>query len=136
MRGCSLVIKPGDRVLLEGPSGCGKSTFAALLGGLREVGSGLLLVDGFDRHALGVEAWRKRVVTVPQFHENHIFSSTFAFNALMGDEWPPRGDSQRRLYKICKELGLGPLLKKMPRSTLRDAMWHEMKPRATEHGSR
>ncbi len=35
LQDCSLLIYPGDRILLEGPSGGGKSTLAAVLTGLR-----------------------------------------------------------------------------------------------------
>jgi hypothetical protein len=31
---------------------------------------------------------RRRVVSAPQFHENHVLTETFAFNLLMGRGWP------------------------------------------------
>jgi ATP-binding cassette subfamily B protein len=114
LRGCSLRVRVGDRLLLEGPSGGGKSTFAALLTGLRRAESGLLLLGGLDRHTLGAEGWRRRVVAAPQFHENHVFSATFAFNLLMGRDWPPSPDDLQEAEKICRELELGPLLDRMP----------------------
>jgi ATP-binding cassette subfamily B protein len=90
LRGCSLRVCTGDRLLLEGPSGGGKSTFAALLTGLRVPESGLLLLGGLDRQTLGSGGWRRRVAAAPQFHDNHVFSATFTFNLLMGRRWPPR----------------------------------------------
>jgi ABC-type bacteriocin/lantibiotic exporter with double-glycine peptidase domain len=84
LQGCDLRICAGDRLLLEGPSGGGKSTLASLLSGLRVPESGLLLLRGLDRHTLGAEGWRRRVVAAPQFHENHVLTETFAFNLLMG----------------------------------------------------
>ena len=74
LRGCSLRLCPGDRLLLEGPSGGGKSTLAALLTGLRQPESGLVLLGGLDRQTLGAEGWRRRVVAAPQFHDNHVFA--------------------------------------------------------------
>jgi ATP-binding cassette subfamily B protein len=118
LRGCSLRIYPGDRLLLEGPSGGGKSTLAALLVGLRLPQSGLLLLHGLDRHTLGVEGWRRRVVAAPQFHENHVFAGTFAFNLLMGGQWPPRPSDLEAATAICRELGLGDLLDQMPAGML------------------
>src|SRR2546423_534361 len=66
IRGSGLRILVGDRILLEGPSGSGKSTLAALLVGLRNADSGLLLLRGFDRQTLGEENWRRMVVAAPQ----------------------------------------------------------------------
>jgi ATP-binding cassette subfamily B protein len=114
LRGCSLRVAAGDRILLEGPSGGGKSTLGAILCGLRRPTSGLLLLGGLDRHVLGGQAWRRRVVSAPQFHENHVFSATFAFNLLMGRAWPPSPEDLGAADAICRELGLGPLLDRMP----------------------
>lgn len=112
--GCSLTLAAGDRVLLEGPSGGGKSTLASVLNGLRQPTSGLLLLDGLDRYSLGAETWRHRVAVAPQFHENHVFTETFAFNLLMGRRWPPRTEDLAAAETLCRELGLGDLLIRMP----------------------
>lgn len=114
VRGCSLEIRRGDRLLLEGPSGGGKSTLASLLTGIRKPAAGLLLLGGLDRATLGDHAWRRRVVAVPQFHENHVFMGTFLFNALMGGEWPPSQRDVEQAEVLCHELGLGGLLARMP----------------------
>ena len=114
LQGCNLRINPGDRLLLEGSSGGGKSTLAALLTGLRTPTSGLLLLHGLDRQTLGSAAWRKRIVSAPQFHENHVMAETFAFNLLMGRRWPPSVEDLREAETICRELGLGDLLERMP----------------------
>ncbi len=114
LQNCSVTIHTGDRVLLEGPSGSGKSTLAALLTGLRAPESGLLLLHGLDQQTLGDQAWRSRVAAAPQFHENHVMTETFAFNLLMGRRWPPTPDDLNEAIEICHELGLGPLLARMP----------------------
>jgi ATP-binding cassette, subfamily B, bacterial len=114
LRNCSVRVAARDRLLLEGPSGGGKSTLSLLLAGVRAPEAGTLLLDGLDRHTLGSGEWRRRVVTVPQFHENHVFSSTFAFNLLMGRGWPPRGEDIEEAELVCRELGLGELLARMP----------------------
>lgn len=110
----SLQIYPGDRMLLEGPSGGGKSTLGAVLTGLRMPETGSMLLWGFDRQLLGAEAWRKRVVMAPQFQENHVFSETFAFNLLMGRRWPPEAEDLAEAEAVCRELGLGEVLERMP----------------------
>jgi ATP-binding cassette subfamily B protein len=114
LQACSLRIRQGDRLLLEGPSGGGKSTLAALLAGLRLPESGLLLLQGLDRQTLGGAEWRRRVVVAPQFHENHVLSETFAFNLLMGRTWPAGVEELAEAETICRELGLGDLLDRMP----------------------
>ena len=114
LRNCNLQIYRGDRLLLEGPSGGGKSTLAAVLAGLRVPESGLLLLEGLDRQSLGSDEWRRRVVAAPQFHENHVFSETFVFNLLMGRRWPPLPEDLREADEVCRELGLGELIERMP----------------------
>jgi len=118
LKGCSLIIRRGDRLLLEGSSGGGKSTLTSLLVGLRVPQSGLLLLRGLDRQTLGDEGWRQRVVSAPQFHENYVLTETFAFNLLMGRRWPPHEEDLREATAICSELGLEPLLNKMPAGML------------------
>jgi ATP-binding cassette subfamily B protein len=110
----SLIVRSGERLLLEGPSGGGKSTLAAVLTSLRKAESGSLLLWGYDRQILGGQEWRRRVVMAPQFQENHVFSETFAFNLLMGRNWPPRPGDLEQAEIICRELGLGDLLDRMP----------------------
>jgi ATP-binding cassette subfamily B protein len=107
-------IEEGDRVLLQGSSGSGKSTWVALASGLRLPDSGLLFLRGIDRKTLGDRDWRRRVVAAPQFHENHVFSGTLAFNLLMGRRWPPEPEDLAEAETICRELGLGALLDSMP----------------------
>lgn len=111
---CHVRMHAGERLLLEGPSGGGKSTLAALLAGLRRPESDLLLLRGLDAPTLGPVGWRRRVVAVPQFHQNHVLAETFAFNLLMGRRWPPRPEDLAEAETLCRELGLGNLLDRMP----------------------
>jgi ABC-type multidrug transport system fused ATPase/permease subunit len=114
LEGCSLQIAHGDRILLEGPSGGGKSTLVSLLTGLRAPDTGVLLLRGLDRATFGASGWRKRVAAAPQFHENHVLSGSFAYNLLLGREWPVSLESREEAKAICHELGLDELLAKMP----------------------
>lgn len=118
LRKCSLSLVIGDRILLQGPSGGGKSTLASLLAGLRRPQSGLLLLEGLDWQTWGQDGWRRRVVSAPQFHENYVLAETFAFNLLMGRRWPPSHDDLREADEICRELGLGGLIERMPAGLL------------------
>ncbi len=114
LRPTSLAIAPGERVLLEGATGSGKSTLAALLAGFRAPTSGYLLAGGFDRVTLGPDLWRRCVVVAPQHHENHVFSSSLAFNLLLGRPLPHSPDDLREAREMCEALGLAPLLERMP----------------------
>jgi ATP-binding cassette subfamily B protein len=114
LRGVSLDIHPGDRVLLEGPSGGGKSTLAGLLAGQHEPESGLLLLGGLDRRTVGHDGWRRHIAKAPQYHDNHVLSASFAFNLLMGRAWPPTPSDMQHASAVCEELGLGALIGRMP----------------------
>ncbi len=117
------VISRTDRVLLEGPSGGGKSTLVSLLSGWREPSTGSLLLNGLDRASQGAVRWRRHVAAAPQFHENHVFTGTLGFNLLLAA--PPQAASpvggvpagvraEQRALEVCRELGLGPLIERMP----------------------
>ncbi|MFO1329931.1 MAG: ABC transporter ATP-binding protein [Rubrivivax sp.] len=113
LRGVDLQIGAGERVLLQGASGGGKSTLAALLTGARRPQSGLLLLQGLDAPTLGAQ-WNDLATAAPQFHENHVFSGTLAFNLLMGRQWPPTRETLAEAQALCEELGLGELIARMP----------------------
>jgi len=114
LRGASLTVARGDHVVLRGPSGAGKSTLAALLAGLQRPHAGAVQLAGLDRHSLGARGWARRVALAPQFHDNHVFDGSLAFNLLLSRRWPPTAADLAEAAAICHELGLGPLLARMP----------------------
>jgi ATP-binding cassette subfamily B protein len=114
LEGCTFAVRAGDRVLVEGASGGGKSTLAALLAGMCEPTAGALRLAGVEQAVLGPDRWRARIGGAPQFHENHVFSASLAFNLLLGRAWPPRPEDIAEAEAICRELELGPLLARMP----------------------
>jgi hypothetical protein len=63
-------------------------------------------------------AERRRVVLAPQFPDNHVLLGSFAFNALMGRRWPPQPGDLEEAEQICRSLGMGPLLERMPAGLL------------------
>jgi len=109
-----LRIRAGDRILLEGGSGSGKSTLAAIVAGLRLPTRGLALLHGLDPATWGERAWRTRAVAAPQFHDNRVIAGTFAFNLLLGRGGMPEPKALAEAEAICRELGLGPLIERMP----------------------
>ena len=113
LRGIDLRVRRGERILLEGASGGGKSTLGNIITGLRMPESGLLLLNGLDRHTLG-DGWRRHAVNVPQFHDNYILSESLAFNLLMGRNWPATAADLQEAEALCRTLGLGELIERMP----------------------
>jgi ATP-binding cassette subfamily B protein len=104
-------VRAGEKVLLEGASGSGKTTLFKIIAGEQIPSSGIVLVGGTDRFSVSDIDWRRRVASAPQFHENYIFSHTFAFNL---DPWGEPGVETEEQREICSELGLRPLLERMP----------------------
>lgn len=107
-------VRAGDWMLLEGESGGGKSTLVSILSGLRKQTSGLLLAAGLDLATLGPSNWRSRVASAPQYHENHVLTGPLAYNLLMGRSWPALPEDMEEARTVAEELGLGPLLERMP----------------------
>jgi ATP-binding cassette subfamily B protein len=112
--GCDVSVDPSARIVLDGDSGAGKSTLAAVLAGARTPEQGTRLLGGEPFAAVGAEEWRRRVSLSPQFHENHLLLGSFAFNVLMGRGWPASPDDLEEAWTVCQQLGLGPLLDRMP----------------------
>lgn len=107
----NLRIERGERVLVGGPSGGGKTTLSKLLTGELRATSGTILVNGVDAASVPEAAWRQRVVSSPQFHENYVFTNTFGFNV---DPKGAPGELSSAARAVCLELGLRELLGKMP----------------------
>jgi ATP-binding cassette subfamily B protein len=114
LRDCELEVARGDRILLEGVSGSGKSTLASIIAGLRQPDSGLVLAGGLDRPTLGERGWRRRIAMVPQFHDNHVFYGSLAFNLLAERGGPKTLEDLAEARELCEELGLGAMLERMP----------------------
>jgi ATP-binding cassette subfamily B protein len=68
---------------------------------------------GLDRDTLGPH-WQRLATEAPQFHDNHILSGTMALNLLLGREGPHGPADLDEARELCDELGLGPLLARMP----------------------
>ena len=114
IKNCDFTIWKGDRILLQGESGSGKSTLLKLLTAMYTRHSGVLLLNGLDVASIGAKQWRKHIASAPQFHENHVLTESFAFNLLLGDQWPPSQKKFEESIQICEELGLGDLIQRMP----------------------
>ncbi len=78
----------------------------------RAATSGQVLMRGLDRTTVGSARWQRQIAT--QFHDNHVLSGSLAFNLLMGRAWPPAPGDRREAEAVCRELGLGSMIDRMP----------------------
>ena len=99
----SLDIRPREFVSVVGPSGCGKSTLLKLVGGLENVSSGKVVVDG-------------KVLEGPPDRLGMVFQRdvlldwrTILDNVLLSIEFTrkPRADERERAMTLINRFGLG-----------------------------
>ena len=103
----SFRIAPGEHVALVGPTGSGKTTVIRLLCRLYEPQRGRILLDGIDIRQLPIPTLRKRLGVVLQ--DTFLFSGNVADNLRLDAPI-----SSEALHQICAELGLEPLLRRLP----------------------
>ena len=103
----SLRIAPGEHVALVGPTGSGKTTVIRLLCRLYEPQRGRILLDGTDIRELPTATLRQKLGVVLQ--DTFLFSGTVADNLRLD-----AAISSDTLERTCRELGLTPLLQRLP----------------------
>jgi len=103
----SFRITPGEHVALVGPTGSGKTTIIRLLCRLYEPQQGRILLDGIDIRQLPIPTLRQRLGVVLQ--DTFLFSGNVADNLRL--DAPISTDELR---KTCRDLGLEPLLRRLP----------------------
>ena len=103
----SFRITPGEHVALVGPTGSGKTTIIRLLCRLYEPQQGRILLDGIDIRQLPIPTLRQRLGVVLQ--DTFLFSGNVADNLRLDSPI-----STDELRKTCRDLGLGPLLQRLP----------------------
>lgn len=103
----SFRIAPGEHVALVGPTGSGKTTVIRLLCRLYEPQRGRILLDGIDIRQLPTATLRQRLGVVLQ--DTFLFSGNVADNLRLDAPI-----SSEALHQICAELGLEPLLRRLP----------------------
>jgi ATP-binding cassette subfamily B protein len=103
----NIYIKPGEHIALVGPTGSGKTTVIRLLCRLYEQQQGRILLDGVDIRELPIPDLRQRLGVVLQ--DTFLFSGSVANNLTLNSEC-----SRHELEQLCKDLGLAPMLEKLP----------------------
>ena len=101
------MIDPGEHVAFVGPTGSGKTTIIRLLCRLYEPQEGQILIDDVDIKDFPIATLRDMLGVVLQ--DTFIFSGNVADNLKLNAKI-----DNLELEKLCKELGLNSLLKKLP----------------------
>lgn len=119
LHGISIDFKHGEIVIIKGPSGSGKTTLLKLLGGLRTVQKGSIVIDG---RALE-KASKDELVQVRRgigfiFQAHHLLGSlSVTQNVMMPLSFDPGlngKDARVRAETMLKRVGLADHLNKAP----------------------
>jgi ATP-binding cassette subfamily B protein len=108
LKGIDFRVEPGKTIAFVGATGSGKSTILSLLLRFYDPVSGRILVDGTDLKRFDPVALRSHFGIVLQ--DTFLFSGTIAENVSFFDP----GMSRRTIEESCLEVGLGPLLSRIP----------------------
>jgi ATP-binding cassette subfamily B protein len=108
LNGVSFHVPPGRTVALVGATGAGKSTVLNLLLRFYDVTEGRVLVDGTDVRRYDPVRLREHFGIVLQ--DTFLFTGTIAENVSFFDPGLPRA----RIEEACIEVGLAPLLARIP----------------------
>jgi len=110
----SLTVRDGEFLVLVGPSGCGKSTTLRMIAGLEEITSGEILIDG--RLVNVVPPKDRDIAMVFQNYALYPHMTVFdnmAFGLKL--RGLPKREIAERVREAAEILGLGELMKRLPK---------------------
>ena len=107
LRGVTLTIDPGKKVVVTGKSGSGKSAMMALFAGLYEQYQGKVLINDLSLELINLEKFRGMVGDFLELQQ--IFNGTLHENICLGRECPPD-----QLNEIIDLVGLTEYIYQIP----------------------
>jgi iron(III) transport system ATP-binding protein len=115
VKGMSLMVMPGEILVLLGPSGCGKTTTLRLIAGFEQPDAGTVRIEGrlvADRHQL-IAPEKRRLGMV--FQDYALFPHlTVAQNVAFGLHRWPRAGRTGRAQEVLDLVGLAHLADRFP----------------------
>jgi len=109
LKGVSLKVRKGEKILIVGPPGSGKSTLLRLIARLYEPDKGGIYLDGIDINRLKSRTLRRYIAYVPQ--EPFIFNRSIRENILLGKP----DASLDEIIKAAKIAKIHDMIVKLPR---------------------
>ncbi|WP_217586932.1 ABC transporter ATP-binding protein [Lentibacillus saliphilus] len=104
LKDVSLQVAPGEWVNILGPSGSGKTTLLNVIGGLEQLYSGSIKVDGKDIHQQTIADKQnyKRTSTGYIFQDYRLFDQFTVLENVMLPQWPY--EDRKKIEKRSEEL--------------------------------
>ena len=109
LRGVSLHVRPGEKVVIIGPPGSGKSTLLKVIAGLYRPERGEVLIDGIPVEKIKRSSLRRIIAYVPQ--EPFIFDRSIRDNIAL---WDPRV-SEEDIVRAAKIARIHDTITRLPK---------------------
>jgi ABC-type bacteriocin/lantibiotic exporter with double-glycine peptidase domain len=108
LKNVNLIIRQGEKILLEGMNGSGKSVLLKIIAGLITPSSGTIYVNGISLKNIDLRFYRSQLGQ--SLAEETLFEGTLLDNITFGDE----SISQAEIYEVLEETGLKKFVRKQP----------------------
>lgn len=109
IKGLSLKVNSGEKILITGSNGSGKSTLLQLAAGLYDVQQGTVLFNDIRRENLNLNQLRK--IIGASFASDSLFEGTVLENITIGQE----GISKQKVKEVVRAINLDTFIEELPK---------------------